>query len=106
VTGVTTPRVPRRSPRAASSRTILPVPETIIATQAQLTDMSTLERRCIGCEETEETARLERCVTCGRDFCGDCAYRATGRRFCSGECARAFFYGDEDDDENTEPADD
>jgi len=62
--------------------------------------MSSLERRCIHCGETEETVRLDRCVVCGRDFCPDCGYRATGRRFCTAECARAFFYGDEDDDEN------
>ena len=58
------------------------------------------ERRCIGCGESEETVRLERCVACGRDYCADCAYRAGGRRYCSAPCARAYFYGDEDDDED------
>jgi hypothetical protein len=67
--------------------------------------MSSLERRCIGCGDTEEMARLERCVACGRYFCPDCAYRATGRRFCTGECARTFFYGETDDDEDTDPDD-
>jgi len=63
--------------------------------------MSSVERRCIGCGKSEETERLERCVACGRDFCSDCAYRATGRRYCSAQCARNFFYGEEeDDDEN------
>jgi len=62
--------------------------------------MSSVERRCIGCGKSEETERLERCVACGRDFCPDCAYRAAGRRTCSAQCARNFFYGEEDDDEN------
>ena len=62
--------------------------------------MSSVERRCIGCGQSEETERLERCIACGRDFCPDCAYRAAGRRYCSAQCARDFFYGDADDDED------
>lgn len=46
-----------------------------------------------------EKEPLERCVICGRRYCTDCSYRATGRRFCSSECAREFFYGESDDDE-------
>lgn len=67
--------------------------------------MSELERQCITCGTSEEMARLERCATCGKDFCADCAYRATGRRFCSSDCAREYFYG-ETDDEDAEPTDD
>ena len=68
--------------------------------------MSTVgEPRCIGCGDTEETARLERCVACGKTFCPDCAYKATGRRFCSSNCAREFFYGEADDDEDDAAAD-
>ncbi len=55
------------------------------------------QRVCINCGDTEETARLEHCTICQKWFCPDCAYRATGRRFCSTECARAYFYGDTDD---------
>jgi hypothetical protein len=55
------------------------------------------QRACIGCQVTEETVHLDRCPVCQKGFCLDCAYRATGRRFCSGECARAYFYGDSDD---------
>jgi len=54
-------------------------------------------RQCTGCGVAEENALLERCLACGKYFCADCAYRATGRRFCSAECARAFFYGESDD---------
>ena len=61
--------------------------------------MSSLERKCITCGDTEEMARLERCVVCGRDFCSDCTHRALGRRFCTATCAKAFFYGDSDDDD-------
>ncbi|MEA2236085.1 MAG: hypothetical protein QOC81_809 [Thermoanaerobaculia bacterium] len=63
------------------------------------------ERRCIRCSDPEESTRLERCVVCGKFYCADCAYRATGRRFCSAECARAFFYGEGDDDESDDVAD-
>ena len=46
-------------------------------------------------------ARLERCPICAKYFCSDCAVRGAGRRFCSPDCARNyFFHGDEDDDEN------
>jgi hypothetical protein len=63
--------------------------------------MSDVEgRQCIRCGVAEGAALLERCVACGKYFCADCTYRATGRRFCSAECARAFFYGDSDDDES------
>jgi hypothetical protein len=61
----------------------------------------TIETRvCVGCKSTEENERLERCVMCARDFCADCAHRAYARRFCSPDCARAFFFeGEEDTDE-------
>jgi hypothetical protein len=65
--------------------------------------MSSLEeRKCVGCGDTDETARLEKCPVCGKTFCPDCAYRATGRRFCTTECARTFFYGESDDDEDVD----
>jgi hypothetical protein len=63
-------------------------------------------RRCIRCGDLEGDVLLERCVGCGKDFCADCAYRATGRRFCSDQCARTFFYGDTDDDESDDIPDD
>jgi hypothetical protein len=69
--------------------------------------MSDEGRHCIRCGNPEESAILEHCPTCGKHFCADCVYRATGRRFCSSECARAFFYGDSDDydSDDVEPAD-
>ncbi|HWW61650.1 MAG TPA: hypothetical protein VN181_09800 [Thermoanaerobaculia bacterium] len=64
---------------------------------------STQERVCVGCGETEDTAHLEACTLCNRFFCPDCAQRALGRRFCSVECSRAYYYqGDSDDDEDTD----
>ena len=71
--------------------------------------MSSVEdRRCVGCGNTEEIVHLERCMVCGKWFCKDCAFKQTGRRFCSGGCARDFFWGigeeeDEDDTEKREP---
>ncbi len=62
--------------------------------------MSIIEERvCLRCGMSPEKEPLERCVICGRSYCTDCSYRASGRRFCSAECAREFFYGDSDDDE-------
>ncbi len=55
------------------------------------------EQVCVGCGDTEANVRLERCPMCQKWFCPDCVYKATGRRFCSGACAKAFFYGDSDD---------
>jgi hypothetical protein len=62
----------------------------------------TYERVCVGCGAVEETVHLEPCVICGRYFCPDCAVRAGfGRKFCSTDCARSYYFtGESDDDEN------
>lgn len=66
------------------------------------------ERVCVGCGDTEEQARLENCSICRRPFCADCAHKAAfGRKFCSPECARAYYFtGEPDDDEDAEHLDD
>ena len=60
------------------------------------------ERTCVGCGDTEALARLEPCSICRRLFCADCAHKAAfGRKFCSIECARAYYFtGEPDDDED------
>lgn len=67
-----------------------------------------IERVCVGCGDTEEQARLEPCTICRRFFCSDCAHRAGfGRKFCSPECSRAYYFsGETDDDEDGESDDD
>lgn len=69
--------------------------------------MSEEQRVCVGCGDSEDMARLETCMVCRKAFCADCAHRAAhGRRFCSPECARAYYFsGEIDDDEDTEPDD-
>jgi len=57
-------------------------------------------RACSACGETEETARLDRCIVCGKWYCPDCAYKTMGRRFCSQPCSVQFYYGEMDDDED------
>ena len=65
------------------------------------------ERVCIKCGVTDEQARLEQCHVCYRFFCPDCAHRAGfGRRFCSPECGRAYYFtGEPDDDEDLDESD-
>ena len=62
------------------------------------------ERVCVGCGDSEEKTRLELCQICQRWFCADCSHRAGfGRKFCSAECARAYYFtGEPDDDEDVE----
>ncbi len=64
----------------------------------------TSERVCVTCEKSEEDARLEMCHVCYRFFCADHAVRAGfGRRFCSADCSRAYYFsGEPDDDEDVE----
>jgi hypothetical protein len=64
--------------------------------------MSSLDRSCTGCGDTEQLARLEKCGICSKYFCADCGHRAVGgRKFCSDGCAKAYyFHGDPDDDED------
>lgn len=67
----------------------------------------THERICVTCGQTEENVRLEQCTICNRFYCPDCAHRAGfGRRFCSPECGRAYYFtGESDDDEELESDD-
>jgi hypothetical protein len=64
-----------------------------------------LERICVGCGDTEALARLEPCTICRRTFCADCAHKAAfGRKFCSTECAQAYYFtGEPDDDDDEDP---
>jgi hypothetical protein len=64
---------------------------------------TTSERVCKTCGGSEDDKHLERCSVCVSYFCPDCAHRAYGgRKFCSAECARTYyFHGDEDDDPDT-----
>lgn len=66
-----------------------------------------IERVCVGCGDTDDQALLETCGICQKFFCPDCAYRAGfGRKFCSPECGRAYYFAGESDDEDDELDDD
>lgn len=62
-------------------------------------------RICVACGAGDDAGRLELCTICRRHFCPDCAHKAGfGRKFCSPECARAYYFtGEPDDDEDAEP---
>jgi hypothetical protein len=63
------------------------------------------ERSCWSCGDTEGEAHLDRCMVCGKWFCPEHSFKQTGRRFCSAGCARDFFFGmeegEEDEDDDT-----
>ena len=61
------------------------------------------DRNCKVCNASSEIMALEKCGVCAKYFCAECAHRAYGgRKFCSPECARNYyFYGEMDDDEDT-----
>ena len=70
--------------------------------------MSSNETKCVSCESTEDMGRLEKCAICARFFCAEHAHRAFGgRRFCSPQCAKAYYFHGESDDDDKElgPAD-
>ena len=59
------------------------------------------ERVCAVCARDAESIQLERCAICQRYFCNDCAHKGFGRKFCSPDCARSYYFtGETDDDEN------
>jgi len=62
------------------------------------------DRICVGCGVAQEEAPLELCTICQRHFCPDCAHKGYGRKFCSPDCARAYYFtGETDDDQDLEP---
>jgi len=63
------------------------------------------EQVCKGCGAAGEKMQLEVCGMCRGWFCPDCAHRAGfGRRYCSAECTRAYYFAGEleDDDDDSD----
>jgi hypothetical protein len=61
------------------------------------------ERVCRTCGVSGEMLHLEKCGVCARYFCPECAHRAYGgRKFCSPECARGYYFHGEPDDDDDE----
>jgi hypothetical protein len=60
------------------------------------------DRVCRTCGEGEDVLRLEKCGICAKFFCPPHAHRAFGgRKFCSVECARGYyFHGEMEDDDD------
>ena len=59
------------------------------------------DRVCKGCGVSDEQRLLEVCAMCRGYFCTDCAHRAGfGRKYCSSECTRAYYFSGEPDDDD------
>ena len=48
---------------------------------------------CAKCKETSPFLRVLRCVQCFKHMCDRCAVRRYSQKFCSDDCAKAFFFG-------------
>jgi hypothetical protein len=65
------------------------------------------EQVCKGCGVSGEAALLEICAMCRGLFCADCAHRAGfGRRYCSSDCTRAYYFAGEPEDDDDDDDDD
>lgn len=54
--------------------------------------------QCFRCKQDNPRVNYQKCPICHKVFCEECAYRRSGRDFCSRICAEYFFFGSEDDD--------
>jgi hypothetical protein len=56
---------------------------------------------CSKCSQVSKVLRLTKCVQCFRLVCEKCAIRRYAQKFCCQACAKGFFFGlgDEQDDE-------
>ena len=62
------------------------------------------DRVCKACGAGQDAGHLEACSICQQHFCADCAHKGYGRKFCSADCARSYYFtGEPDDDEDHEP---
>jgi hypothetical protein len=84
--------------RELAVRTTLQQPDPFKISR-EMTDLH--DRVCKTCGATDDAARLEPCAMCRSFFCPDCAHRAGfGRKYCSTECTRAYYFAGEPDDDD------
>jgi endogenous inhibitor of DNA gyrase (YacG/DUF329 family) len=43
-----------------------------------------------------EAVTATKCPSCNRYVCENCRYSASGRHFCSSQCAHFYFFDDEE----------
>ena len=55
------------------------------------------DTKCNECGKKTDETTLAKCPICFRHFCGEHAFVASGRPFCSRGCAEYFFFGDADE---------
>ena len=63
--------------------------------------MAGLSDRCGRCEQ-EFPYALRRCPICRKSVCDECAVKMGGTFFCSTECAHAFFFGEQEEIDESE----
>lgn len=56
---------------------------------------------CSKCNKTSNILRFVKCALCFKPVCDECVVRRYAQKFCSGDCARSFFFGtgEEEDEE-------
>ena len=51
---------------------------------------------CEGCQQMFERPLILECPYCSKAFCRDCEIRSGNLTFCSRNCARGWFFADDD----------
>lgn len=54
---------------------------------------------CELCDRSDRWMDLIKCPMCHKYICDKCRYSMGGKDFCGDNCANAFFFGGEDDEE-------
>jgi len=64
-----------------------------------------IETWCPGCGTPVPEDALKVCIICRGRFCPSCAVAGYGREFCSERCRDYFFFGDAEEEEETDGGD-
>jgi hypothetical protein len=54
---------------------------------------------CSKCNQESKILRLVKCAVCFKPVCDECLVRRYAQKFCSHDCAQAFFFGTGEDED-------